>query len=216
MYNEVLIEPSLEEALQSYCKTDEFSFDSSNNSNNKFNNNLKQKDTFNTKKYDSYSYSNSSNEDYLNNNKKYTSYSNEETNNSNNNKKYNYFDTSNIPNDLFEKKHYPSIETSSSNKYNSVSNSNISNSDKYASISSDPNYKEYMNVEDYKPGIVNSLGSFMSNALTTSKDLMYSAKDKSEEMHLSERVKYAGFKTFDLLKNAGVIAYKTGHSIAVI
>jgi len=106
-------------------------------------------------------------------------------------------DTRGLPNNLFEMKH----------KYKE---SNNRNDDRFASVSSDSNYKDYMNYSGEDPGMAGTFLNLVGEAFTKSKEVIGIAKEKYEENDMNGKLKTVGETTLSALKYTGT----TIHSIA--
>lgn len=116
-------------------------------------------------------------------------------------------DTKSLPNNLFEMKQ-KQLEEQQKNqgygKYDSISNSN-----RFASVSNDPNYRETMNftadqVQDSQDdGMISTFGKVVGGAFERTKELAYGAKEKFTEYEVADKLKYSGQKTLGALKYTG-------------
>jgi len=107
-------------------------------------------------------------------------------------------DTRGIPNNLFEQKYSKKEGGSDTDYYNHDNN-------RFASISSDPNFKETMNYtgEEKDPGILGSFGGVVGSAFSRASELVYGAKDKCEEYEVGSKLKTTGEVTVNILKSTG-------------
>lgn len=124
-----------------------------------------------------------------------------------NNPHYNQFDTTGVPNNLFEMKQKQLQEQSKNiGQYPT--------SDRYASVSSDPNWKDNLTEGNYSDGhFLGKFGSYLGTALEKSRDIASTVKSKMTEYEVTDKVKTTGEKTFDILKYTGSTIYSTSKDI---
>ncbi len=119
--------------------------------------------------------------------------------------------------------HYAKNFNSVENKYSGVSsggsynyNSSNDNSNRFASISSEPVSKYSLSSdsnESYKND--NTLYGFLGSAFETTKFVASTLKDKVSDMDLGMKLQYTGGKTFEVMKYTGSKMYETGSDIYV-
>lgn len=110
-----------------------------------------------------------------------------------------------------------SYDRDSSSKFTSVSNSggsisnksstytsNSSNSNRFASIGSDPN-NTYSNDEN--SGYLSTLNSWFGFAIVKSKEVATALKEKVEEYEIGNKILETGYATVGIIKETG---YKVG------
>ena len=153
---------------------------------------------------------NTNNNDVIINDDRYSSY------NSNNNLiDLEKVDTVNLPNNLFELKH-KKLEEQRNKDYGNTCYS--SNDNRYASVSSDPNFRDTMNCKSYDEyykeddGMVSTFGKVLSGAYNRGKELAFGAKDKMEEYEVKDKIKTTGEMTIDALKYTGQTLYNIASS----
>ncbi len=189
--NELIIPPSKDEALDHY--------DSSYTSKPKSSSEFKFKyDETSNKKQCSYSldttgtYNWSSKQD-----DKYNNYEKSENNDSQQMIHYrelDKIDTKSLPNNLFEQKQKELEEQRKSHGY---SYGNVDSS-RFASVSSDPNFKETMNYtgQEEDPGMIGTFGKVVGEAFSRTKDIM-------TNYEIGDKLKYTGEKTLGAIKFTG-------------
>lgn len=112
-------------------------------------------------------------------------------------------DTRGVPNNLFEIKQKSLNEQYSKNDYNRDNN-------RFASISSDPDFKETMNYNGEDPGMIGTFGSLVGSAFIRTKEVLSNVKEKYTEYEVTDKLKTTGETTLGILKYTG----STIHSIA--
>lgn len=133
---------------------------------------------------------------------KFSGYSFEDSNHPH----YNQFDTSGVPNNLFEMKQKQLQEQSKNiGQYPS--------SDRYASISSDPNWRDNISDGVSSDGYLGKVGSYFGTALEKTRDIACTVKNKMTEYEVTDKVKSTGEKTFDILKYTGSTIFSTSKDI---
>lgn len=108
-------------------------------------------------------------------------------------------DTKSLPNNLFEMRCKKLEEEQKSHGYGN------SQSSRFASISSDPNYKETMSytAPTEEPGMIGTFSNIVSEAYNRSKDIVWTAKEKLNEYEVADKLKYTGEKTLGVIKYTG-------------
>lgn len=160
------------------------------------NNSISKSNTYssnNTKEYSPYD------EHYFNWKKKYE----EGMIDMNNTTSLEKIDTRGVPNNLFEMKHKEIEKTYPKNDYNR-------NDNRFASVSSDPNYKDTMTYKGEDPGMIGTFGSLVGDAFSRTKEVISGVKGKYSEYEVTDKIKTTGEATLGVLKYTG----NTIHTIA--
>lgn len=111
-------------------------------------------------------------------------------------------DTKSLPNNLFELKQR---EIEEQRKRQGYEYGQIDSS-RFASISSDSNYKETMNYtvpSNEDQGMIGTFSKVVGEALYKTKDIIWNAKEKYNEYEVNDKLKVTGEKTIDALKYTG-------------
>lgn len=197
--HEILIPPSKEDALESF---DSDSTSNNNSSNKDFFKSKDSKELFSNSNNNNFSNSNnesnSYDEHYLTWKKKY-----EEGKVDMSLTSLQKIDTRGVPNNLFEMKQKSLNEQYSKNDYNRDNN-------RFASISSDPDFKDTMNYNGEDPGMIGTFGSLVGSAFSRTKEVLSNVKEKYTEYEVTDKLKTTGETTLGILKYTG----STIHSIA--
>lgn len=111
-------------------------------------------------------------------------------------------DTKNLPNNLFELKQKELEEQRKKQgyEYGQVDSS------RFASISSDSNYKETMNYigpSNEDQGMIGTFSKVVGEAFYKTKDIIWTAKEKYNEYEVNDKLKVTGEKTIDAFKYTG-------------
>lgn len=203
--NEMLIPPSMEEALFPYDKRianeDEAKSYSRHSQSSTYSKEPELPGYSNTKSYfnqgsHGVTWSNSSSSEVYNNGDSRYEY---KGNQNVNLKELDNVDTKSLPNNLFEMKCKKLEEEKKSHGYGNTESS------RFASISSDPNFKETMSytAPTEEPGMIGTFSNIVSEAYSRSKDIVWTAKEKLNEYEVADKLKYTGEKTLGVIKYTG-------------
>lgn len=105
-------------------------------------------------------------------------------------------DTRGVPNNLFEMKHKALENSYAKNDYNR-------NDNRFASVSSDPNFKETMNYKGEEPGMIGTFGGLVGDAFVRTKEVLSGVKGKYTEYEVTDKIKTTGEATLGVLKYTG-------------
>lgn len=104
-----------------------------------------------------------------------------------------------------------------------VDPSTVSNNNKdadpnkrFQAVGSDFQRNDYGNETSASNHVLGSFNAWMGTAYNKTKEIAYNVKDKVSEMDLGNKLKSAGYKTYEVVKDTGTKVVNKGTEAAVI